>query len=149
MQDRPRRIGDVVRPDEAAAPDAAILSDFVDRPDDQRLGPDPLLDRRQLAGRDQLRELRRLVVLGRNDIGEDGHAFELADERLLLGRGALAEKTAAKANANSLGLITSSLGSRSCLSLDGNLVAPADGLLPVRGRRADGITSHQRPTDRQ
>ena len=78
-------VPEVGRPGEAAAPDAAVLADLVQRLDDQRVLADALGHRRQLAGLHLLRELRRFLErLGElGGVGDDLRAFQLADQRLL------------------------------------------------------------------
>src|SRR5205085_12401424 len=49
--------------EKAAAPGAAVLADAAQRLEDHRLLGEALLDRRQLAGLDQRRDLGRLVEL--------------------------------------------------------------------------------------
>ena len=68
-----------------APPGAAVLADLVERLDDQRILADALGDRRQLAGLDQLGELRRLLEgLGElGGVGDDLGPFQLADQRAL------------------------------------------------------------------
>ena len=80
-------VPEVGRTGEAAAPGAAVLADLVERLDDQRVLPDALGDRRQLAGLDQLGQLRglleRLGELG--GVGDDLRPLELADQGALGG----------------------------------------------------------------
>src|SRR3989442_293276 len=56
----PEAVPEVGRPREAAAPRAAVPTDLVERLDDQRVLPDALGHRRELARLDQLRQLRGL-----------------------------------------------------------------------------------------
>ena len=72
----------VARPGEPAADGAAVPADLVHRLDDQRVLADALLDRRQLAGLHQLRQLRGLLEALRElgGIRDGGRALELADE---------------------------------------------------------------------
>src|SRR5262249_2770504 len=67
---------------EAAPPRAAVFSDLAQRLHDERILPDALLDRRQLAGPDELRELGRLLERLRElrRVRDDFRSFELADE---------------------------------------------------------------------
>src|SRR5207302_1543157 len=51
----------VARPGKAASPSAAVLPDLRDRLDHHKVLRQPILDRRQLALLDQLRELRSLI----------------------------------------------------------------------------------------
>jgi len=61
---------------------AAVAADLVHRLDDQRIFADALLDRWQLAGLHQLRQLRRLLeALGElRGIRDCRRALELADQ---------------------------------------------------------------------
>ena len=72
----------VARAGESPADDAAVPADLVHRLDDERVLADSLLDRRQLAGLHQLRQLRRFLEalgeLGR--IGDGGRPLELPDQ---------------------------------------------------------------------
>ena len=67
---------------EPAAPGPAVAADLAEGLDDQGILADPLLDRGQLAGLDQLGELRRLVEALRDlgGIGDDLRPFQLADQ---------------------------------------------------------------------
>src|SRR5882762_5607706 len=73
------------RPREAAAPRAAILADLVQRLDDQRVLPDALGHRRQLARLDLLGQLGRLPERPGElrSVGDDFGAFQLADKGAL------------------------------------------------------------------
>ena len=57
-------------PQEAAAPDAAVLADFVGR-NDQRILRQALLDRRQLAGLHQVGQHGRFLVLTLSKAGKN------------------------------------------------------------------------------
>src|SRR5262249_15206917 len=72
----------VARSEEAAPPRAAVLADAAQWFDDHRFLRDALLDRRQLAGLDEIGERGRLVELLRplRRIGDDLRVLELADQ---------------------------------------------------------------------
>src|SRR5439155_7365593 len=69
-------------PGEATPPGTAVLADLVEGLNDERVLREALLDRRQLAGFDQFgqrwRRFEALRELSR--VGDDGRAFELADQ---------------------------------------------------------------------
>src|SRR5262249_51134369 len=72
----------VVGAGEAPPPGPAVPADLAERLDHQRVPADALLDRRQLARLDQLRQLGRFLEALRElgGIGDDLRAFQLADE---------------------------------------------------------------------
>ncbi len=80
----PEAVPEVGRPREAAAPRAAVPTDLVERLDDQRVLPDALGHRRELARFDQLRQLRRLRErLGKlRGVGDDLGTLQLPDQAL-------------------------------------------------------------------